>query len=389
MGTHTHARYTDAEVNALIAIHNVTTGVHGVGAGTIGSVSTANKTIYVDKAATGAADGTSWTDAFTTIQAAVDSVEDIIIHDYTIQVREGATPYRETIYLNSDPANYPAHLILGSLTIEGEFYLQGDCEANVGGAGEITDTGAFGDVAVGDKVYVLYINPVGPKAEDYEVCTVDDIANAPNRIGTDGAKTPTTNWIYVIVRTEISGSDDGTDGGTARDNCFNLVSIDNVNIYGFFMTFSDTYAVSLGNSRNCEVKYAILEDCDQGVFVPAKTEVTVWYIAFPTSSMGNGLVVSTTAILDARYVAIEAASYCVTCYRLSRSDIRYAIFGSSTYGLYCVDLSNSEMDYTTIKNTVTTGLYARGNSYIKTSALTNNATTPIDPVGTTEGAYIV
>ncbi|GAJ11060.1 unnamed protein product, partial [marine sediment metagenome] len=208
----------DAEITDAINAHkDLTTGVHGVGAGTIGSVSTANKTIRVDKAATGEGDGTSWTDAFTTIQDAVNSLEDIILHAYIITVRKGATPYREQVELNSLPAVNPSHLILGSLTIEGEYYWYGDCEVNVGGAGEITDTGAFADVLVGDKVFILDRNGANNRAQDCEFCVVDDISNVPNRIGTDGMKTPTTKWKYVVVRTEISGSDDGTNGGTARD----------------------------------------------------------------------------------------------------------------------------------------------------------------------------
>ncbi len=126
------ARRDHVHLDPVVAHTALSTGVHGVGTGTVGSVSTANKTIYVDKAATGAADGTSWTDAFTTIQAAVDSLEDIILHTYTTKVRKGATPYREIVYLNSNPTVYPAHQILGRLYVQGEYYWYGQCQA-IGG----------------------------------------------------------------------------------------------------------------------------------------------------------------------------------------------------------------------------------------------------------------
>jgi hypothetical protein len=48
------------------------------------TVSIENKDIYVDKEAAGEADGTSWGDAFATIQDAVDSIPDILVHEYTM-----------------------------------------------------------------------------------------------------------------------------------------------------------------------------------------------------------------------------------------------------------------------------------------------------------------
>ena len=53
------------------------------------SKSTANKAIYVDMEAVGGGTGVDWTNAFTTIQAAVNSVDDVVLHAYTISVRAG------------------------------------------------------------------------------------------------------------------------------------------------------------------------------------------------------------------------------------------------------------------------------------------------------------
>lgn len=365
-----------------------TTAIHGVGTGTISSVSTANKTIYVDKAATGDADGTSWTDAFTTIQAAVDSLEDVIIHAYTIRVRKGATPYRETVYLNSNPAVNPAHLILGSLAIEGEFYLQGDCEANVGGAGEITDTGAFGDVLVGDKVYVLDLNGANGRAQDYEVCTVDDISNAPDRIGTDGTKTPTTNWKYVIVRTEISGSDDGTDGGTARDECFKLLSIKNITVNGFYLTFSDYRVGECKNSRSCFFDYCIIDNCDDGFLSAVQSNIEVRYCGF-SNIVQLCMYSESLSSLYGRYCGFDVDAGTILFGDLGA--LLYITFSYFDVGDYGINIQHGAIGYVrrcVISANVGTGVYARYNSVSHFSLSTNSATTPEDPVGTVEGSYI-
>ena len=49
------------------------TGIHGAHPDeTLPTASTSNKTIYVDGDASGAEDGSSWTNAFTSIQKAID-----------------------------------------------------------------------------------------------------------------------------------------------------------------------------------------------------------------------------------------------------------------------------------------------------------------------------
>jgi len=385
----------DAEEAARITADTdhaaLTTGVHGVGPGTIASVSTGNKTIYVDKAATGAADGTSWADAFTTIQAAVDSLEDIILHAYTIKVRKGATPYRETVYLNSNPAVNPGHSILGSLTIEAEYYWYGDCEANVGGAGEITDTGAFADVAIGDHVFLLDCSGANDRAQDYELCTVDDISNAPNRIGTDGTKTPTTNWKYVIVRTEISGSDDGTDGGTARDFCFYLIGINNVNIYGFYLTFADTDAVWYTNCRNVKLYYFIAKNTDGGVVATDNSTLIVYYAYIDSDSWEACFNIRSRSHGQLVYAALNATILAIRTYNMSSIAVTRAyMFGTAThYAVLARGNSFITVYYSTITNGYPTGLFSLFNSIITDYALTNNAPTPRNPAASTEGAYIV
>lgn len=345
-------------------------------------VTTTTMTVYVDGDASGAADGTSWTDAFTTIQAAWDSLPTIIAHAVTIRCREATNPYRETVDIKD-------RYVIASVTIEAEYYWQGDCEANVGGAGEITDTGAFADVAVGDRVYVLDLNGANGRAQDYEVCTVDNIANAPNRIGTDGAKTPTTNWKYVIVRTEISGSDNGTDGGTARNYCFDLTSISNIYIQGFYLTFSDSFVIRGSNSRGIYLQYLIMEDCDNGLqfFGLSKINSTLCYIE---------ATVNYTTYIDFsnstfQYVVCTTGGT-LLCYMLGCSSSQFwycYLDNSGGQGLFVRYLTPVLFYYSTISANVSVGIQADFNSTVKTVSVTNNATTPVNPVGTSEGAYIV
>jgi hypothetical protein len=81
---------------------------------------TATRTIYVDSAAAGANDGTSWTDAFTTIQAAFDAIPPIINHAVTVYIKRGtgtganAKYYREQAELRGKYAG----AALGSITIQ-------------------------------------------------------------------------------------------------------------------------------------------------------------------------------------------------------------------------------------------------------------------------------
>ena len=343
------------------------------------SASTADKTIYVDKAAAGTADGTSWTDAFTTIQSAVDSTEKIIAHAYTIKVRAGATPYRETVELTS-------HLITGALDIEGEYYWQGDCEANAGGAGEITDTGAFTDVEVGDSVYLLDKNGADDRANDYEVCTVDDISNIPNRIGTDGAKTPTTKWKYVIVRTEVSGSDDGTDDGTARDYLFTGVNIANVTITGFLGTFSDLDAVDVLFCKNWTLQNNILLDCDRGIRVRSYSGCAILYCAV----VGGTWAVNITLRSDGRvqYCVLVGSDFGLILESMSSGTGHHSIITTSTNGIMCKENSFCYMYLGFITSAVSKGIVAYYNSAVKLLLSTNSGTTPETPAGTTEGAYI-
>jgi hypothetical protein len=167
------------------------------------------QSIYVDKAATGSGTGVDWTNAFTTIQTAVNSLPAIINHEITIYVRKGVTPYRETVTIKRIIA-------AGSLILRGEYYHNYEVASNSTANKLVKNASdSFSDVEVGDYVYILkYSTTYGTTYPDNAYYgTVSDVTNKESgyvTISMNASVTPTTGYRYVIIKTAIDGSDNGT-----------------------------------------------------------------------------------------------------------------------------------------------------------------------------------
>lgn len=348
-------------------------------------VSDGDKTIYIDKGASGANDGSSWTDAF---ESWADCQEWLagwtIAHDWTIQVRAAATPYRETFDMDG-------FSVWGSLTVEGEYYWNGDCEAQAT-AGNIKDTTAdFSEVEVGDVVYVLDLNGANGRAQAYEVSVVDDISQAGSGIiGTDGSSTATTGWDYTIVKTEISGSDTGLDAGTARDNCVLVQSQNDITIRGFYMTFSDVYVVYVENSGNINVDYCIFEDCDRGLGLGMNSVVYSDYVYCDTTADRYSLLIGELSFAYCNYWALDTNASYAAClaWRNSACILQFFYIDHANQGVLSRDVSWVYTLKGTISSNAAIGLQVAYNGVVQTGYVTNSAVDAVDPDATTEGGYI-
>lgn len=425
------------------------------------SLSVENKTIYVDKEATGAADGTSWTDAFTTIQDAVDSCPDAIAHQYTIYVRDGTkklgtadgyvenhlqddtsanftaadvgkrvfnvtdgawgvigafndagdvsivdtagnnydlfdngneayviepAPYRETVYLNSAPDSHRSHAVWGRINIYAEYYWQDACDANSVN-GTILDASAdFTAVEVGDAVWVWDRNGANNRSQYAERGYVTSVSDAASgNITTTITATPSSNWYYCIVKTEISGSDDGTTGGISRGTMFHCIGIDNIYIHGFLTTLHSVYAVRAESSNYIYYWYSIILG-EYGALSGDNANLSFQYNYM--DDMTFSIVCAANSYVYAYYWAQKDITYGVYNYRLATCILAYTYSENADRAFWAKDSSVTTLTYSTIDNNSNIGLYARGNSYIGTNLITNNAVTAEDPAGTTEGTFI-
>lgn len=327
------------------------------------SSTTATQAIYVDKAATGTGDGTSWTNAFTTIQAAVDSLPAIINHAVVIIIRKGSTPYNENITIQRVVA-------AGSITIRGEYYWYGTVAASK--TGKITlgvsDYG-YADraqIAAGDVIWATkWSGAVGASAPSESIIdTVSSVSGAEVSLTTNAGKTIDTTWNYRIVKTQLSSNSNRT---------IELQNITGVTVIGLNIS-GQTRPVFTSNTKNVYVQYSYLSSVASHVVE----------LAGQSGVMISNCCISGSSDWCRGVYALESCyiSAVGSIFNLSGTGASGLTYGQGSVGL----INNCH-----IRSSVATGILSETGSIAIRSNILNEATTPLNPASNpgTDGSYII
>lgn len=174
-----------------------------------GLVTTANKTIYVDVNATGANNGTSWTDAYTSFWTAINSIPRIILHNINVKVKPGTyNPSGATDWTREVRGVNARVIIQADATYS---FINAALSSNAT-AGRMVAAGIDGMGASGDNVMVW-------DGSDFkgtvEVATVS--GEGSGYLDTGVTRTPTSGWNGTVFTVKI--------GGSVALNCNNLTVI--------------------------------------------------------------------------------------------------------------------------------------------------------------------
>ena len=340
---------------------------------------TADLTIYVDSAATGAGDGTSWTDAFTTIQGAIDSLPAVIMHAITISVRDGT--YTENLAFNTVSNK-------GSITIKGEFSWSGECTAASSPSATSFQVADTTGMAAGDIICIVHTNGAGAAVggsstyKYYVKTTIASVDSATQLTITSGADWGNlgANDVYWINRTSVTGNITCT----AAKNIY----LDGLNVAGV-VSGSDNSSIYLtdtnisGGSRGIimtSTSYAstirsYMSGSTQGLYCSESSNVNIG--SFSTGYTSATVCVCTAANNRALWSRYNSCAFC-----------SYSVFDSTLYGIAVSNPGGAYVIYSCITADTGTGLYAISNGAIEQSSNNNNATVPKNPASATDGAYI-
>lgn len=365
-----------------------TTGIHNQIADNFAKIqTTAAMSVYVDKAATGTGDGTSWTDAFTTIQAAINSLPTVLEHAVTIYVRKGATAYSETLTINQISGK-------GSLIIRGEYYWTGECAAagtsSVNGFRVTADDAA--NIAAGDYILVTDGYGANDNYTHYLYTTVDSVALVSGTTY-EITTTDSADWgnigagdYYSVVKTAISGTTlisntqaisirglhfDAQITVTNSSTVLDFASVIIVASTGYAVYVQNTSIVSYG--KNCYFYGA-----GGGVIAIENSVVALNY--------GGGTTSTAYACVLRSGSASNGAMYAV---RMSTILVRNSIIRGGGYGVYAAQMSYAQLSNGLIVYGTTNGAVAALNSGVNTAGTVyNKATTPVSPAGASDASYL-
>jgi hypothetical protein len=369
-----------------------TTGIHNKIKANFEALRTAAaKSIYVDAAATGAGDGTSWTNAFTTIQAAINSLPTALEHTVTIYIRKGATAYAETLTIQQLTGK-------GSVMLRGEYYWNGRCAAATTPGTTKFKTAAHTDganIAVGDRILVTSALGGAGEYDYFVVSTVKSVVDKGSNVyeielnaAADWGNISNTDY-YTIIKTELA-------------SVISITNVGGISLLGLYDSI--TTPITLTRSTLTELAYCILIGSNFTVYSTLSiiTNIRNCYVytsnanrstlaAFQSSIMINssqnaaGATVFSSAATSTSYAAIQAATGAsIYCYGA-------ILKGVATTGTGLLSKTGGfiETVYTCIVHDTGTGLRATYNGTISVGAgNNNNATTPKTPASATDAAYI-
>jgi hypothetical protein len=360
----------------------------------VASKTVAAQSIYVDKAATGTGDGTSWTDAFTTIQAAINSLPTVLENAVTIYVRKGTTAYSETLTIQQLSGK-------GSLTIRGEYYWNGNCATATDGASATKfNTAAHTDgahIEAGD--YVLVTNAYGSGGESdghnhYVYTTVKSVTPEGSNIyqvelnaAADWGNIGSTDY-YTIVKTDISGTLTITNVNSIYLLGFHIsassgtatVNVSGSTVNQFFYVFSEqTATVGVYNIYFSDSTCNLMANC-YGSNANSSTRSAIQFASSDgtigsNAATGNNTCVFYSPSTNNYSGCVSANSSAITLYQ--------GIVKSATngYGITLVNGAIVGSTFVTILKFTGTGIKAFGNSNFTGNVdyTHNGATSPRNP----------
>lgn len=323
-----------------------------------------NVTYYVNEDAAGTGDGSSYTNGFTSLQAAIDAAPEFCT--LTIYVRKGSTNY------SGDSTLIYKHGIT-QINIIGEYSWTASCESNAI-EGRIVDSDIVTTgMAVGDRVVCMhYTGTVNASSiDDQFYATVTEVGVGYVQTS-EGTKVPTTGWVYLINSTLF-------DGNNSTNKIIAAGTVPYIAITGIgFVNQDDTTPVYISNGLATLTRCIFYQT--RGISVVYKGLIaanTCGVIgtaagAYPLVNATNNsfLYITTSAISGANTYGLYASQG-------SRIYGKYLNINGTTYGAYSnTSECHVQLDSCYIESTVTTGLYGYNLTFTNG---TNNASTGSTP----------
>lgn len=359
-GAGAYVKKTLAETKTILGIDTSSGDVADI-------VTTAENDIYVDSAATGTGDGTTWANAFTAIQDAIDSLPAIIGHDQTIKIRKGATAYAENLNISRLSSG-------GSIQLEGEYWFRSVNNSSKTGKIDIkSDAEGYGNrqqIAAGDTVWLMKFSGTAWDS-DPTLSYRDTVASISGTtpyteitLTTNTGVKFDTSWGFCIVKTKIA--DDGWSTIIVESMCPIL-------FYGLHIAGA---TASLPVLDLCPSNKGVMDTC----YISAGADC--W-----CTGRFDGIVHDFYIVHSCFYSA--ATDDIVLGMATGRTMVDYSIIeGNGTNIGVGISTAGQSILYRCRITGVDTGVSAYGNSYIMVYKCDNDGTTPIDPTGTSDGVYI-